>query len=176
MGELARRMLLVSVGRCGPEDLPGSREMLVLCAFAWFVITVTINYIVVPNLGFAALGAAAELGLMFGYVRVALTLAGKPERQAQSVAALLGVQTIIECLRAPFIYLAHNQQEPMMIVDLVRSGLMAWWLIATAYIFIQAVGRPAMRGILCFLGYMTAQALCFFVLFNVFEVPIPTPK
>ena len=176
MGEIARRLLLVSIGQRGPEDLPGSREMLGLCAFAWLAATVTINRIMVPNMGFAALGAVVELALMFGYLRLALTLTGKIERWVQSAVAMMGVQAMIECLRAPFSYLAHNQQEPMMIVDLARSGFMAWWLIATAYVFIRAVGRPAIRGVLYFLGYMAVQTLCFFMLFTVFEIPFPTPK
>ena len=172
MIELFKQLFYVSLSARGPDSLPGSQGMLVLCLIPWVVVTVVGNLMQLPEqTGLAMMGVAFELLLIFGFAGLVLRFAGKMERWPQTVVSLFGVQALITALSLPVIYLATRQDEAGLVLQAVDIAFIAWWLVAKANIFSKAVDRSLGVGALLSLGHFVLQFLGYILLYGIFGVP-----
>lgn len=148
MAAMLTRVLSVSLGVSGPDSLPGSRQMMLVCLVSWTAIS-TCGYVMLhpgaPLLVPVVL--ASELLLLFAFSRFVLVIYGKPERWPQTLVSLLAVQALINALHLPLIYFGMPREEPGIVVDAVGYGLLAWWLLAAGRILARAVDRPVWVGL-----------------------------
>ena len=71
-------VLMVSLGLRGPDSLPGSREMLILCLVPWTAVTAIGYLMLIPAPAFFILPVVVfELLLLLGYSRFVLWMAGR---------------------------------------------------------------------------------------------------
>ena len=116
---------MVSLGLRGPDSLPGSRGMLVLCLVPWVAVTALGYLMLLPASAVFVLPVMAfELLLLLGYSRFILLMAGKPERWPQTLVSLLGVQAIINALNLPLVYVVTSQEEPGLLLQAAEYGFL----------------------------------------------------
>ncbi len=174
MLELVRRVLFVSLSLRGPDSLPGSRAMLVLCLIPWTAFSIAGNLLVFPrNPGLAILGVAMELTLLTSYSGLALQLAGKLERWPQTLVSLVGVQAIVTAASLPLNYLSARLDSPPVMLQAAGFALIAWWLVAMANILSQAVGRGLPAGVFLALTHFALHLATYALLFELVGVLPP---
>ena len=174
MAELARRVFYVSLSLRGPDSLPGTPGMLALCLIPWAAISISSNLLVFPQYPAGALlGVALELLLLFGYSRLVLQLAGKPERWPQTLVSLVGVQALIVAAALPLAWLSARIDEPPLILQAGEFGFLAWWLVAMANILSQATGRSMVGGVLLALGHFVLSLMVYAFMFEFMGVELP---
>jgi len=173
MLELVRRVVYVALSLRGPDSLPGSRAMLALCLAPWVAISVISNLLVFSSdPGAALLGVLLELMLLAGYSWLVLQLAGKPERLPQTLAALVGAQAVIAGAALPLAYFSASLDEPPLILQSAEFAFIAWWLVAMANIFSQAVGRSLLSGVLLALGHFVLSMMAYALLLEFLGVEL----
>ena len=164
---------MVSLGLRGPDSLPGSREMLVLCLVPWAAATVIGYLMLLPAPALLALPIAAfELLLLLGYSRFALWMAGKPERWPQTLVSLLGVQAIINALNLPLVYAVTSQEQPGLLIQAAEYGFLAWWLLAMGNIFARATDRGIGAGLLLSVAHFFLYMILYAALSQIFGIPL----
>ena len=166
-------VLLVSLGLRGPDSLPGSRGMLVLCLVPWVAATSLGYLMLLPASAVFVLPVAAfELLLLLGYSRFILWMAGKPERWPQTLVSLLGVQAIINTLNLPLVYVATSQEQPGLVVQAAEFGFLAWWLLAMGNIFAKSMDRGIWIGLLLSVAHFCLYMILYVSLTQLFGIPL----
>ena len=166
-------VLMVSLGLRGPDSLPGSREMLILCLVPWVAATALGYLMLLPAPAIFVLPVAAfELLLLLGYSRFVLWMAGKPERWPQTLVSLLGVQAIINALNLPLVYVVTSQEQPGLLVQAAEYGFLAWWLLAMGNIFAKAMDRSTWVGVLLSVAHFFLYMLLYVSLTQLFGIPL----
>ena len=168
-------VLRVSLGLRGPDSLPGSREMLVLCVVPWAAVTAVGYLMLLPGPAFFVLPVAAfELLLLLGYSRFVLWMADKPERWPQTLVSLIGVQTIINALNLPLVYVVTSQEQPGLLIQAAEYGFLAWWLLAMGNIFARAMDRGIWAGLLLSVAHFFLYMILYLLLTQFFGIPLET--
>lgn len=166
-------VLMVSLGLRGPDSLPGSRGMLVLCLVPWVAATALGYLMLLPAPAVFALPVMAfELLLLLGYSRFVLWMAGKPERWPQTLVSLLGVQAIINALNLPLVYVVTSQEQPGLLVQAAEYGFLAWWLLAMGNIFAKAMDRSTWVGVLLSVAHFFLYMVLYVSLTQLFGIPL----
>ena len=166
-------VLRVSLGLRGPDSLPGSREMLVLCLVPWAAVTVIGYLMLLPGPAFFVLPVATfELLLLLGYSRFVLWMADKPERWPQTLVSLIGVQTIINALNLPMVYVVTSQEQPGLLIQAAEYGFLAWWLLAMCNIFARALDRGIWAGLLLSVAHFFLYMILDLLLTQLFGFPL----
>ena len=174
MLELLRHIVYVSLSLRGPDSLPGSQALLALCLLPWAALSIVSNLLVLSSYpGAALLGVVLELALLLGYVWLLLQLAGKPERLAQTLAALLGVQAVIVAASLPLTWLSASLEEPSAILQASEFAFVAWWLVAAANILSRAVDRSLISGVLLSLAHFVLYLMAYALMFEFLGVDLP---
>ena len=171
MGAMLTRVLSVSLGVSGPDSLPGSRQMMLLCLVSWVAIS-TCGYVLLfpgaPLL--VAVVLVFELLLLFAFSRFVLVIYGKPERWPQTLVSLLAVQALINALQLPLIYFGMPREEPGIVVEAAGFGLLAWWLLAAGRILAKAADRPVWVGLALAVAHFFFSLLMYVSLLQLFGV------
>lgn len=168
-------VLMVSLGLRGPDSLPGSRGMLVLCLVPWVAVTALGYLMLLPASAVFVLPVMAfELLLLLGYSRFVLWMASKPERWPQTVVSLLGVQAIINALNLPLVYVVTSQEQPGLLLQAAEYGFLAWWLLAMANIFARAMDRGIWAGLLLSVAHFFLYMILYVALTQLFGIPLET--
>lgn len=166
-------VLMVSLGLRGPDSLPGSREMLVLCLAPWAAVTAIGFLMLLPGPALFVLPIVAfELLLLLGYSRFVLWMAGKPERWPQTLVSLIGVQTIINALNLPLVYIVTSQEQPGLFIQAAEYGFLAWWLLAMGNIFARAMDRGIWAGLLLSVAHFFLYMILLVTLTQLFGIPL----
>ena len=166
-------VLMVSLGLNGPDSLPGSRGMLVLCLVPWAAVTCIGYLMLLPAPAVFVLPVAAfELLLLLGYSRFVLWMAGKLERWPQTLVSLIGVQAIINALNLPLVYLATSQEQPGLLIQAADYGFLAWWLLAMGNIFAKAIDRSSWVGVLLSVAHFFLYMILYVSLTRFFGIPL----
>ena len=166
-------VLMVSLGLRGPDSLPGSREMLVLCLVPWAAVTAIGYLMLLPAPAVFVLPVAVfELLLLLGYSRFVLWMAGKPERWPQTLVSLIGVQAIITALNLPLVYIVTSQEQPGLLVQAAEYGFLAWWLLAMGNIFAKAIERSSWVGLLLSVAHFFLYMILYVTLTQLFGIPL----
>lgn len=164
---------MVSLGLRGPDSLPGSRGMLVLCLVPWVAVTAIGYLVLLPASAVFVLPVMAfELALLLGYSRFVLWMAGKPERWPQTLVSLLGVQAIINALNLPLAYVVRSQEQPGLFLQAAEYGFLAWWLLAMANIFARAMDRGIWVGLLLSVAHFFLYMILYLTLTQLFGIPL----
>lgn len=164
---------MVSLGLRGPDSLPGSRGMLVLCLVPWVAVTALGYLMLLPASAVFVLPVMAfELLLLLGYSRFILFMAGKPERWPQTLVSLLGVQAIINALNLPLVYVVTSQEQPGLLLQAAEYGFLAWWLLAMANIFARAMDRATWVGLLLSVAHFFLYMILYVALTQLFGIPL----
>ncbi|MYA29962.1 MAG: hypothetical protein F4Y31_01850 [Gammaproteobacteria bacterium] len=173
MAAILQGVLMVSLGLRGPDSLPGSREMLVLCLVPWAAVTAIGYLMLLPAPALFVLPVAAfELLLLLGYSRFVLWMAGKPERWPQTLVSLLGVQAIINALNLPLVYVVTSQEQPGLLIQAAEYGFLAWWLLAMGNIFARAMDRGIWAGLLLSVAHFFLYMILYVALTQLFGIPL----
>lgn len=173
MVAIIQGVLMVSLGLRGPDSLPGSRGMLVLCLVPWVAVTALGYLMLLPASAIFVLPVMAfELLLLLGYSRFILWMAGKPERWPQTLVSLLGVQAIINALNLPLVYVVTSQEEPGLLLQAAEYGFLAWWLLAMANIFARAMDRGTWVGLLLSVAHFFLYMILYVALTQLFGIPL----
>ena len=166
-------VLMVSLGLRGPDSLPGSREMLVLCLVPWAAVTAIGYLMLLPAPAVFVLPVAVfELLLLLAYSRFVLWMAGKPERWPQTLVSLIGVQAIITALNLPLVYIVTSQEQPGLLVQAAEYGFLAWWLLAMGNIFAKAIERSSWVGLLLSVAHFFLYMILYVTLTQLFGIPL----
>ncbi|WP_446831497.1 hypothetical protein [Candidatus Foliamicus sp.] len=174
MREVFKHFVYVSLSLRGPDTLPGSPAMLVLCLVPWAAVKIVGNLLDLPGYpGAAVLGVALELPLLMGYAWLALQLVGKLERLPQTVVALFGAQAVIAGADLPLTYVAAGMDAPSLALQAAGLAFDAWWLVAMANILSQAVARSLFSGVLLALGHFVLYVMTYALLFEFMGVELP---
>lgn len=175
MVAIFRGVLMVSLGLRGPDSLPGSRGMLVLCLVPWVAATAVGYLMLLPASAVFVLPVMAfELALLLGYSRFVMWMAGKPERWPQTLVSLLGVQAIINALNLPLVYVVTSQEQPGLLLQAAEYGFLAWWLLAMANIFARAMDRGIWVGLLLSVAHFFLYMILYVTLTQLFGIPLET--
>lgn len=173
MAAIFQRVLMVSLGLRGPDSLPGSRGMLVLCLVPWAGVTAIGYLMLLPAPAVFVLPVlACELALLLGYSRFVLWMTGKRERWPQTLVSLLGVQAIINALNLPLVYVVTSQEQPGLLLQTAEYGFLAWWLLAMANIFARAMDRGIWVGLLLSVAHFFLYMILYVALTQLFGIPL----
>ena len=176
MGAMLTRVLSVSLCVRGPDSLPGSRAMLLLCLVPWVAIS-TCGYLLLwpAKPAFAVTAVALELLLLLAYSRFVLWIYEKPARWPQTLVSLVGVQALINLLQLPQVYLAGLREQPGIVLEAMGYGFLAWWLLAMGNILSQAAGRRLWVGLALAAGHFFLYLLVLASLLQSFGLSPETP-
>lgn len=134
----------ICILRKGPQDVPAS---------PWLVRLLFVPYLLV-NLLILLLDAgwlhaltqiAVETVLMVGFCYPLLYFAGKTARFPQTLAALLGTDSVISLCAIPAVASLGSQIGDVALI--VMLGLMAWHWLVNGHIFRHALDRPFLFGL-----------------------------
>ena len=176
MGAMLTRVLSVSLCLRGPDSLPGSRAMLLLCLVPWVAISACGYLLLWPaEPAFAVTAVALDLLLLFAYSRFVLWIYEKPERWPQTLVSLVGVQALINLLHLPQVYLASVREQPGIVLEAMGYGFLAWWLLAMGNILSEAAGRRLWVGLALAFGRLLLYLLIFASLLQSFGLSPETP-
>ena len=173
MVALFQSVLMVALALRGPDSLPGSRAMLVLCLLPWAAASL-LGYLMLFTgaAAFALPLVVFELLLLLAYSRFLLWTAGKPERWPQTLVSLLGVQAIINILNLPLVFVATTQEQPGLLVQAAEYGFLAWWLLAMGHIFAKSMDRSSWVGLLLAVAHFFLYMMLYVSLTRFLGIPL----
>lgn len=148
----------------GPQDIPGSKNLLTLCMLGYAFCSIILVYLSEP-FDKAILAAVLEVGLVMVFTQAALQIRGKPSRWAQTVTALFGTGIIISLLALPIYLLigvggvndvsAGTSQGIDRGLGLMLLAALACWNIAImAHILRHALEITFMAGVILGITYI----------------------
>lgn len=145
----------------GPQDLVGSRALMVVAALAYCVLNVVIAY---PKFGLerSVLASVLELLVLLAFTGAALRLIGHPERFTQTITALAAVSALASIVLLPAawsIQRAAVENGQLSIEPLLYLIVVAWALSVTGHIYRHALSLKGLgMGVLVALGLWLVSA------------------
>ena len=137
--------------RAGPQDLPASRELLVLSMASYTLASFLLS---LPGYPLVASGQLAlmDASLVVVFAATALYITGKMARLTQTLTALFGTGTLLGLIALPVIQLLASGQEtgqPSLLAGMLWLLLFGWNLLVVAHIMRHAlsVNFPVATGI-----------------------------
>jgi hypothetical protein len=148
----------IMLHRRGPEDLPSSQFLV------WLLLAVAVAVdlaILLANDGTPRAAGVAVLiqFLDIWFVWALLRTFNRQRRFRQTMCALLGTETILNLIGAPFIPLlaasATTSTQPEITLPLLLTALLGIWSIdIAAFVFARALERPYVLCVAIVLGYV----------------------
>ena len=149
--------------RAGPQDLPASRELLVLAMAGYTLVSFLLS---VPGYSLVVAGQLALLDacLLIVFAATALYLMGEMARLIQTLTALSGTGTLLGLFALPMIqFLTPGQDsgQPSFVAGMLWLLLFGWNLIVVAHIMRHAlsVNLPVAIGIAMLYILMALQII-----------------
>ena len=153
-----RRLLDICLLRAGPQDLPYSRDFLILTMAA--------------SLGAGGLAVAAleesrfallELGLTYlftlGFLYAVLSFRRLTSRFMQTASAVFGADALITLVALPALHAASGEGAERPVTGLAMLALGLWNLAVLGHIFRHALDTILPVGVLVALGYVIGSLL-----------------
>lgn len=155
---LLRRLLDVALLRGGPQDIPYSPALLVVCA----MVAAAVSYPAIAD--FSPGGRPGPqilllLGFNAAFVYAALSLRGLAARFVQTATALFGTDALITAVALPVFRLSGAPESQTPAAVLAFIGLLLWNLAVVAHIFRHALSIATGAGVLVALGYTFGATL-----------------
>jgi hypothetical protein len=153
------RLILVFVDimlhRRGPQDVPSSRFLLWLMLAASLGVELAVT---LSNGGGVLAVAVAVLvtGLDLWFVWALLRVFNREGRFRQTMTALLGADTILSLVQAPFVPFLEipNPEQPTLTVPMLVTTLVFLWSIdINAFVFSRALERPYLLCVAIVIAY-----------------------
>lgn len=167
---LFREFLHICLFRRGPQDLPASTPLLVLCLLASILGSVVIAATSL-TLPMAVMSAVAETLFMCAAVYLLLWVRGHAARWQQTVTAIAGAGVVLILLALPllaWILAAEAQSAAAGLPILLFYGIIIWNLMVLGHIFRHALSTLLPLGVFVALVYYSAS-----VIFINWLIPIP---
>ncbi len=167
---LLREFLHICLFRRGPQDLPASTPLLVLCLLASMLGSVVIAATSL-TLSMAVMSAVAETLFMCAVVYLLLWVRGHAARWQQTVTAIAGTGVVLILLALPllaWILAAEAQSAAAGLPILLFYGIIIWNLMVLGHIFRHALSTLLPLGVLMALVYYSAS-----VIFINWLIPMP---
>lgn len=137
--------------RAGPQDLPASRELLVLAMASYTLVSFLLS---LPGYSLVVAGQLALLdaSLLIVFAATALYLMGKMARLIQTLTALSGTGALLGLFALPMIQFLTpglDSGQPSLVAGMLWLLLFGWNLIVVAHIMRHAlsVNLPVAIGI-----------------------------
>jgi hypothetical protein len=157
---LFRAFLQIIMRRLGPEDLPDSRLLAIICLNAYVLSQVPPALQVYGASWITASAIAIDVLMLVGAVWALLRLTGHSQRYRQTLTALLGTNALLTLPLVPlnfwlerFTQAGHAPAGPSIAILL----LITWSLTVQAHILARALSRPFVIGLLIAVGYFIAN-------------------
>lgn len=151
---LVRRLVDLMLLRLGPQDMPPGSN------FVWITGTATLIVSTVGQwlFGDAIWLAAVNVLILYVFARIALQLAGHPERHDQTVTALFGTDALLTAALLPITYPAVRAVEagndPAAFISLALLGALIWWVAILAHILRHALEIRLLASSALAIGYL----------------------
>jgi hypothetical protein len=139
-----------------PEDLPASRELLVL-SLAGYSIGSFLLAISSQSADVAALSGIIDAGLLATITYLLLTLFRLPERWLQTTSALFGTGIIFSLFALPFSHMLASTADTdpfFLVLLLVIISLLLWNISVMAHIMRHALSSSFALGVFMALIYV----------------------
>jgi hypothetical protein len=156
--------------RRGPEQLPASSVLLAATVATYLAISAMVIASVSTRDTNWPLELLIGTATMLVWYRVALQLAKKRERFAQTMTATFGVSTIFAPLLLPMLGSAIAQvqakQQPSQLITLLALFLMVWMVVVLVRIVSAAFEWPWPAALLLVIGQEVFSILVFVLVFG----------
>jgi len=163
MSQLIRIWFNICLLRDGPQDLPASRELLVLSMASYTLASFLLS---LPGYPLVAAGqlAVMDASLVVVFAATTLYLSGKMARLTQTLTALSGTGTLLGLIALPVIQLLASGQaagQPSLLAGMLWLLLFVWNLLVVAHIMRHAlaVNFPVATGIAVLYTLVAMQIL-----------------
>jgi hypothetical protein len=167
MLELIRLYTQIALLRRGPQDLPASRLLLALTVVGYVAVNAVVSSVLPPEPHWQG-ALLVDTAFMLAWYTALLTLVGRPERFAQTAAAVFGFQTVLAPLMIGAEWLIRRVGEdatwqlPLTAVGLL---LFAWLIAANSHVVRAALGWSASASVALVILQMLVGWLVGFTLF-----------
>ncbi len=144
MFELIKLFYEIALLRKAPQDIPASVVLQRLLVFVYAVISFLMLYMSI-NWFKALMQIGVSLVLVWGFCRLALYWAGKPERFLQTFSALIGIDTLLSFFMFPALAaltapMPEGSELPVL-GFFVYLGLILWNWVVTGHIMRHALSE-----------------------------------
>jgi hypothetical protein len=142
--------------RSRPQDLPASRDLLVLTLLAYAFSSFLLS-LATQAVELAALSGLLDAVLLASITHIVLTLWRLPERWLQTTTALVGTGIIFSLLALPFSWLLANStdSDPLaLLLFLFVISLLLWNIAVMAHIIRHALSSSFALAVLVALFYV----------------------
>jgi len=136
MKEIIQLFTQIALLRRGPQDLPASMLLLIITAFAYFVVNFVVTGLMPPLKGWGG-HPLVDIVFTFGWYYVLLRLAGRSERNLQTTTAVLGFQTVLAppMIISNWLVLRFAQDQTWQLpVALMFLMLLVWAIAANGHV------------------------------------------
>lgn len=137
---LFNRYLDLVLMRLAPQAFPASRFLLALVTIAFFFIATLASFVVSDSVPYAVLRAALSVLTLAGFAAIVLAIANRRLRINQTVAALLGGETVIGLVQLP-VLLAWSSGLDNVFIAMSLLAFLAWELVFFAHVYRNALDR-----------------------------------
>lgn len=141
----------IALLRAGPQHLPASVFLLILCLFGHALVGLLLGLVSLPVAG-ALLSALSGTVLVVALVQGLLIAARRKARFLQSATALLGAETLLGIAALPVMLWFYNSADRAL-PSLLSLLLLVWSLAIIAHILRQALESSMAMAMLLALGY-----------------------
>lgn len=144
MYQLVMLFFRIAMLKNGPSDVPASPLVLRVM----LPLYVAINYLILMLHGSASTALAqigADFAMMVVFVWPLLYFSGKPARFRQTLAAMVGTDTVISFIAIPAI--ASLNSNPNELAYFAMLALMAWHWVVSGHILRHALDRSWFFGL-----------------------------
>jgi len=145
----------IMLHRRGPQDLPSSKFLFWTLLAASLGVELAVTF---SNGGTALAATVAILvtGLNLWFVWALLRVFNRERRFLQTMTALLGADTILSLIHAPFVPFLElpDPENPALTIPMVATTLVFLWSVdINAFVFARALERPYLLCVAIVIAY-----------------------
>lgn len=162
MSKLLNLFVDICCFKAKPQDIPSSRFLALITILFYTVLSLSISLIELP-LAQSFFSALVDTTLLVALGLVSLWITGKPERRAQTVAALTGTGALLQIIAWPILFWLSNTSDPqssmLMIPRWSLLVLVIWNIVIIGHILRHALSvvLPITIGISVLYMYFTIR-------------------
>ena len=153
---LARPFFYMCLLKYRPQDVPASRELLMLSVGIYFLLDFLLAGLD-KNITNALPAALVDTVFLLVFVLLLLLLRRTPDRWTQTVTALAGTGIIFGVLLMPGV-ITLSESEPMTFIQQIFSVflyfVLIWYVVVIAHIFRHAISSSFSLGIFVSMIYL----------------------